>query len=74
MKKTWSAIRWGLGWAGSLAWTFVVWLILCAFLGTFVDNTFRTPPTFLRLGAILGAMGGIWQDCRMIRKELRKPN
>ena len=55
---------------GSLSWTFVLCVLLGAFLGTFVDNTFRTPPAFLLFGIIAGVIGGLWQSYRMLMREI----
>lgn len=57
---------------GGLSWTFVICVVLCAFLGTFVDNTFRTPPLFLLIGVVIGVIVGLWQSWRMLAREIPK--
>jgi len=57
---------------GGLSWTFVICVILGAFLGTFIDNTFRIEPVFLIVGIIVGAIVGLLQSYRMIMRAVRE--
>ncbi|MEW6355782.1 MAG: AtpZ/AtpI family protein [Planctomycetota bacterium] len=72
MTKKSSGLYRGLALVGSLSWTFVVCTVLCAFLGTFLDNTFRTPPVFLWIGVAVGVGVSSWQCGKLIHKRIRE--
>lgn len=56
----------------NLFWTLAICVALGAFLGTFVDNTFRLHKVFLLAGAIAGGVVGIWQCYRIALRSTRR--
>jgi F0F1-type ATP synthase assembly protein I len=70
MAKDSNAIYRSLALVGSLGWTVLICVVLGAFLGTFVDNTFRIGPVFLLVGVVLGVAGGFWQCYRLVVRAM----